>query len=135
MSQITLFYLAICLLYLVVFGEASTAKLREREVPEWFRNQFAPTWLGRFPAAPQYRLIMLLELSVAGLFAAALVLGEPFGSGGRPLMGYGLLLASAVFSLLCFGQRVSFDFGGAASSFVYSALTLVLWFLISMGGA
>lgn len=135
MTQTSVFFLAVCLLYLVVFGEASIAKLREGEVPDWFRQQFADTWLGKLPVGPQYRMIMVLELVVAGLFVAALVTGEPWAEGAKTLMGWGLLLASAVFSMLCFGQRVSFDFAGAASSFVYSGITLVLWFLVAMGGA
>ena len=132
MEQANLFYAAVCVLFLVVFGEASTAKLREREVPEWFLNQFKDTWLSKFPLRAQYRLIMVLELAVAGLFVAAIATGEVWNDGARPLMGYGLLLASTVFSMLCFGQRVSFDFTGAASSFFYSALTLLLWFALSL---
>lgn len=135
MSQTNLFYLAVCTLYLVVFGEASLAKLREREIPEWFRQQFSGTWLARFPLGAQYRLIMVLELLVAGLFVAAIVAGEPFGGDPKELMGFGLLAASGVFAMLCFGQRVSFDFAGAASSFVYGGVSLVLWFLVRMGGA
>lgn len=135
MTQTQLFYLAICVLFLAVFGESSTAKLRERAVPDWFIAQFRDTWLARFSTTLQYRFIMLLELAVALLFVAAIVTGEPFGAGAKILMGYGLLLASAVFSMLCFGQRVSSDFVGAASSYVYAIGALVLWFLVSMGGA
>lgn len=133
MDQSTLFYLAIIALYLVVFGEASTSKLREREVPQWFLDQFADTWLAKGPLKLQYRLIMVLELLVAGLFVVSLAMGEPF-NGERTFLGLGLLGGSGVFTMLCFGQRVSFDFAGAASSFFYSALTLVLWFLVTMGG-
>ncbi len=128
MNPHALFLLAVIALYLVVFGEASLSKLREREVPQWFLDQFSGTWLAKIPLGPQYRMIMVLELVVAGLFVAALVTGEPWAD-TRPLLGYGLLGASGVFTMLCFGQRVSFDFAGAAASFVYSALTLVLWYL------
>lgn len=134
MDQSTVFFGAVALLYLVVFGEASLSKLREREVPQWFLDQFKDTWIGKFPVAPQYRLIMLLELVVAGLFVASIATGELWGD-SRTLMGWGLLGASGVFSMLCFGQRVSFDFAGAASSFFYSGITLLLWYVVSMGGA
>src|SRR5690606_34315084 len=129
-----LFYLAVCLLFLAVFGHSSIAKLCEREVPAWFISQFEGTWLARFSSRLQYRFIMLLELAVALLFLASLAFAEAFGNDPKVFMGYGLLLASAVFTMLCFGQRVSADFVGAASSYVYAAGALILWFLVTNGG-
>jgi hypothetical protein len=131
MDQSSLFHLAIALLYALVFAEASLSKLIAREVPQWFVDQFKDTWLGRFPSAPQYWLIALLELAVFALVVVSVVTGEPWETGQNMYLGYALLLASAVFSLLCFGLRVSFDFAGAASAFAYSALTLILWAVIA----
>ncbi len=131
MDQSALFHLAIALLFALVFAEASLSKFIAREVPQWFVDQFKETWLGHFPTAPQYWLIAVLEFGVFALVVASVVTGEPWEPGQNLLLGYGLLLASAVFSMLCFGLRVSFDFAGAANAFFYSALTLVLWAIIA----
>lgn len=130
MDQSALFHLAIALLLLATFAEASISKIVAREVPQWFVDQFRDTWLGKFPAAPQYWLIALLELGVAALVVVSIVTGEPWATGQNPWIGYALLLASAVFAMLCLGLRVSADFAGAANAFFYGALCLVLWAII-----
>lgn len=127
MEPLSLFLLAICILFIAVFGEASLSKFAGRETPGWFIDQFKATWLGRFPIRPQFWLIAVLEFLVAALFVAALLTGEPFGVDPPALLGYGLLLAAVVFTMLCFGLRVSCDFAGAASAFTYAALSLLLW--------
>ena len=130
MEQSSLFHLAIAGLLLATFAEASLAKLLGREVPQWFVDQFKDTWLGKFPAAPQYWLIAVLELGVAVLVIGSIATGEPWNAGANPWLGYALLLGSLVFSMLCFGLRVSFDFAGAANAFFYGALCLILWAII-----
>lgn len=128
--QQPLFHIAVIILFLVVFGEASVAKLLEGAVPDWFRDQFKETWLGKFPIAPMYWFIALFELAIAGTFVAALVMMEFTAGTPNVLTSMGLIGAMLLFSMLCFGQRVSYDFAGAASSFFYASLSGGLWWVI-----
>ncbi len=130
MDAAALFHLAVALLFLTVFAEAGISKFAAREVPQWFVDQFKDTWLGKLPAAPQFWLIATLEVAVAALVVASVVTGEPWADGVNTWLGYALLLASVVFSMLCFGLRVSFDFAGAANAFFYAALSLILWAIV-----
>ncbi len=130
--QHLVFQWVIIVLFLVVFGEASLSKLFGGGVPDWFRDQFAKSWLSRLAPLPLlWWTIALIELVVAVLFvlaAASFVfptLGMP-----RVWMGWGLLTAILLFSILCFGQRVTFDFAGAANSFYYASLTAILWYIL-----
>ncbi|MEM1009175.1 MAG: hypothetical protein AAGJ35_09230 [Myxococcota bacterium] len=130
--QILAFQGVVVFLYIVVFAEASLAKVVECKTPDWFREQFAKTWLARLaPVALLWWTIVLLELTLAvwfGLAAASF-----FGVlGGQPQwwIGWGTLGAAAFFGVLCFGQRVSFDFMGAANSFFYGVLSLLLWAIV-----
>lgn len=126
MQHEPLFRVIICLLYLAVIGEAGVMKFVGRTTPSWFVDQFRSTWLGRLPAAPQWWTIAFLEVATAALFLVALVRGEPWHE-TQPYIEAGLLSASLVFVALCFGLRVAGDFVGAASGFVYAALSLLLW--------
>ena len=130
MDQAALFHLAVAALFLAVFAEAGISKFIARETPQWFVDQFKETWLGKFPAAPQFWLIATLELAVAALVVASIATGEPWDTGANQWLGYALLLASLVFAMLCFGLRVSFDFVGSANAFFYGALTLILWAIV-----
>lgn len=128
--QHTLFHIAVILLFLVVFAEASLSKIFEGSVPDWFVDQFKETWLGKFPIKPMYWFIALFELAIAGSFVMALVMTEFTASSLNMYTGFGLIGAMVLFSMLCFGQRVSFDFAGAANSFFYASLSGVLWYIV-----
>ncbi len=127
MQQSALFQFVVVVLYLAVFAEASLSKLVARETPQWFRDQFASTWLGAAPLPLMWWSIALAELAVAGVMLAALVSGEVFAAEASPLVGYGLLGATLIFAGLCFGLRVAIDFAGAANAFYYGALSALLW--------
>ncbi len=130
--QSLVFQCAILVLFLVVFGEASLSKLLGGGVPDWFREQFAKSWLGRLAPLPLlWWTIALIELVVAVLFVlAALSFGVSALGTPRYWMSWGLLGAIFLFSILCFGQRVTFDFAGAANSFYYASLTAILWYIL-----
>lgn len=126
MDLYLLFRLGVIALFVVVFAEASLSKLVARETPGWFVDQFKSTWLGRGPLPLMWWTIAIAELVVAGLFIAALARGE-YAGGDVQMMSLGCLGASALFTGLCFGQRVALDFAGAANSFYYSAFSLGLF--------
>ena len=130
-DQLLLFRLAVMLIYFLMFAEASLAKLIPREVPDWFRDQFKDTWLGRLAPAPLlFWPIALFELAIAGLFGAALVTMEFMPGAELFFAPWGCLASMLLFAGLCLGCRVSYDFAGAASSFSYSALSGLLWYLL-----
>lgn len=116
---------------MLILGEAGLSKLVARETPDWFKDQFSGTWLGRFPAGPQWWLIALLEVAAAALLVAGIATGETLAGGTIHLVGWGLLLAAAVFTMLSFGLRVAADFAGSASGYFYAALTLGLYAFVT----
>ena len=65
--------------------------------------------------------------------AASVVMGEPWGE--PTLLSAVCLGASVLFTGLCFGQRVIGDYAGAASAFVYSALSVLLFGALQLVGA
>ena len=129
MDTISLALIVIPILVLSVFAEASLSKLIAREVPEWFRDQFAKTWLGKLPIAPMYWSIAVLELGVAVLAVISLATLE-FNSMETLFLELSLLLATLVFAMLGVGLRVSMDFAGSANAFFYGALCVALWFIV-----
>lgn len=133
MTQILAFRVAVIVLFLVVFVEASLSKVLGGGVPDWFRDQFSKSWLARIAPLPMlWWSIALLELAVAVLFVlAGLSLILPALGAVQMWMGWGFIGAIFLFAILCFGQRVTFDFAGAANSFYYASLTAILWFLFS----
>ena len=130
MEDLNLPRLIAALLPMLVLGEASLAKLFARETPSWFVDQFKDTWLGKFPAAPQWWLVAVLELAAAGLLLAGLVSGEFLASSEPVLLQYGMLLSAVVFVMLTFGLRVAGDFAGAANGYFYTGVTLGLYALL-----
>ncbi|MEE2645469.1 MAG: hypothetical protein VYD19_11095 [Myxococcota bacterium] len=132
-EQLTAFRLALALLYLVMFLEASLAKILPRQVPDWFRDQFKETWMGRLaPTALLFWPIAFAELAIAILFCGALGTQE-FIAGAEPLlMEWGCLASMGLFAALCLGCRVSYDFAGAASAFNYASLSGLSWFLLHL---
>lgn len=131
MTQPQVFHIAVIVLFVATFGEASLSKLIARETPQWFRDQFKDTWLGKLPIALMYWSIALAELAVAGVFVAAAVMMEFKTGTPNTLTGWGCLGAMAIFTALLFGQRVSFDFPGAANSFFYASMSGMLWYIIN----
>ncbi|MFT4703514.1 MAG: hypothetical protein ACI81R_001205 [Bradymonadia bacterium] len=130
MEDVNLPRLIAALLPMLVLGEAALAKIIARETPSWFVDQFKETWLGKFPAGPQWWLVTLLELGAAGLLFAGLVTGEVMAGSEPVLLQYGMLLAALVFVMLTFGLRVAQDFAGAANGYFYTGVTLGLYALL-----
>jgi hypothetical protein len=122
--------LTVVVLFLAVFLEASLGKLTGGPVPDWFADKFRPTLLGRIPPPLLWWPIALAELAVVVLFVAA---------GGAAIMGHAMedalfslafMTATLVYAALLFGLRISQDYVGAASAFLFGAATLALWVLI-----
>lgn len=128
--QTQIFHAAVLLLFIITFVEASLSKFLARETPEWFRNQFQKTWLGKFPLPMMWWSIALIELAVAGLFVTAAVKMEFLKGTPNTFTGWGCLGAMGLFIVLLFGQRVSQDYAGAANSFFYASLSGILWYVI-----
>lgn len=131
LQQSEIFHIAIIVLFLVVFVEASLSKIAARETPDWFKDQFASSWLGKLPTSPMWWTIALVELSIAVLFIIAAVQFEFKTGVANVFTGWGLLGSMFLFIMLCFGQRVSLDYAGAANSFYYAALSGLLWHVVS----
>ncbi|HAA54691.1 MAG TPA: hypothetical protein DCE42_08025 [Myxococcales bacterium] len=130
--QVQVFHIAVVVLFLVVFAEASLSKIVARETPDWFRDQFKDTWMGKFPLSAMWWSIALAELVVAVVFVIALVMMEFQPTVPNVWTGWGLIGSMFLFAGLCFGQRVSFDFAGAANSFYYASLSGILWYIMQM---
>lgn len=129
--QEQVFHIAVIVLFVVMFGEASLSKIFERQTPDWFKDQFKGTWLGKLVPLPMmWWSIALAELCLVGVFVVALVMMEFTPQSPNLYTGWGLLGSMFLFAGMCFGQRVSFDFVGAASSFVYASLSGVLWYIV-----
>lgn len=130
--QSTVFHIAVLALFLVVFLEASLSKILAMQTPEWFAKQFSSTWLAKIAPVPLlWWTIALCELGVAVLFGIAAVRMEFLIGVSSYWTGWGLLGAMGVFTILCFGQRISFDFTGAANSFYYAGISGLLWYVVS----
>ena len=127
-----LFRALVALLPMAILGEAGLSKLIAREVPDWFKEQFDGTWIGRLPLAPQWWLIALAEVAAAGLCLASLVSGEFLVAESPMFLQLGLLASAAVFTALAFGLRVACDFAGSANGFYYAALSLLLYAAVSL---
>lgn len=134
MDLYLLFRLIIVALFLAVFAEASLNKIAARGMPDWFRDQFAKTWMGQFPLGLMWWIITLAELGIALTFVGALIRVE-FQGGDMTLTSLGCLGAGLLFAGLCFGQRVAMDYAGSASAFVYSALSLLLFVAVQATSA
>jgi len=130
--QLQVFHMAVMLLFLVVFAEASLSKIIARETPQWFVDQFKETWLGKLAPVPlMYWTIAIFELAIAVLFVIAAVQMEFLPSVANEFTGWGALAAMVLFTILCFGQRVAMDYAGAASSFFYAGISGMLWYVIT----
>ncbi|MBI1861242.1 MAG: hypothetical protein HYR96_10030 [Deltaproteobacteria bacterium] len=113
-------------IYFLTFLLAGGSKLRDGVVPDWFRGQFGKSFLAKFPGvAPAYWGIALLELLIPVLVIVSLVKGEFAPASGFYFLKLAVSMASVLFVILGFGQRLVLDFVGAANSFFYFCGTLV----------
>lgn len=117
------------ILYTATFLPAGLGKVLEGQAPEWFLNQFGPTFLNLFPGSltAAYLGIGLGELIVSLIFLGSLRV--------RPLtvrtdfFRLGLLGATAIFIVLAFGQRITHQYDPSASLFFYAAFSIVIFLL------
>lgn len=128
--QAQVFHILVIVLFVATFGEASLSKIFGGETPEWFRNQFKDSWMGKLPQPLLWWSIALMELAVAGVFVAAAVRMEFLPGVTNTFTEWGCLGSMFIFISLLFGQRVSLDYAGAANSFFYAGLSGGLWYFI-----
>lgn len=111
-----------------IFLHAGLEKVLGGTVPEWFLQQFAPTFLAHLPGgvAPAYWGIATLEVLAGIVGAIALI---------RPrLADTAFVSAEVVFFALGVGLRISHKYTDAATLFAYFALTLLVHLATSLGG-
>ncbi len=121
--------LAVTLLILMIFTEASIVKWMEWTAPDWFIAQFKDSWMGNLPQTPMFLSIAFLETIVAiGAWVSLFTL-EWLRPPAR-ILRWVLVGVLFIFIMLCFGQRVSGDYSSAAFSFLYFAGTLLMFYVI-----
>lgn len=125
--------LAISSLYLLTFGLAGISKWFDGGAPQWFIDQFKNTWLGKLPGGPrlQYMGIAFLETLVCVGVIISLIFMEFLPQTPTIFLSFSLILSGFIFVILGFGQRVAYDFVGAANSFFYFGMTMVCLYLVA----
>jgi hypothetical protein len=117
-------YAAVYLLFGLTMGLSSIEKLTE-SVPDWFSDQFAGTIVETLPGLSAAWLIAgVLELLVALALLVSVIRLEPLPGRSRTWLRAGLAVAAFTFMLLAIGQRITFQFDGAASLFFYFGATM-----------
>lgn len=117
--------LAILLLFLMVWGFSGIGKVQDG-LPDWFRETFGKTLLGRFPGvAVSYWFVAALELSCAALALLALLRCEFLVSKSPFFLQACGVLGLFTFVVLGFGKWLTRDFAGAFQLFLYFAGTLL----------
>ncbi|MBL9138341.1 MAG: hypothetical protein JNK85_20900 [Verrucomicrobiales bacterium] len=118
-------WLAIALLYAVIWGFASISKLQSG-VPPWFADKFGGTFLAKVPGLnATFWLLTLSELVAFALSLAALLSGEWLARRSPRFLSAALVWSLFVFIQLGFGQWLTAEFNGAFQQFVYFVGTLV----------
>jgi hypothetical protein len=117
-------YVAIYLMFGLTMALSSVEKITG-SAPEWFTGQFQETLVASFPGLEvSWRLAGLLEVAVAVLIIASLVRLEFKPENPKPWLKASLGVAAITFMMLGVGQRISSEFGGAASLFFYFGATM-----------
>jgi hypothetical protein len=123
-------YLAIYALFGLTMGLSSIEKITE-PVPDWFSEQFAGTFVETVPGLGiSWFAAGVLEAAVALLLLASIVTGEFLPGHRRTLLRTGLAVAAFTFMMLAIGQRLTFQFDGAASLFFYFGATMATLLVI-----
>jgi hypothetical protein len=127
-------FLAINLLFLIVWGFAAGSKLIDG-MPSWFGAKFGKTFLASFPGVTAtFWLLAGSELLAFGLGAMALLVGDFVGRKSARFLPAMLAWSLFVFVELGFGLWLTGDFTGGFQQFMYFSGTLVaLQFAVSRG--
>jgi hypothetical protein len=117
-------YVAIYLIFGLTMGLSSIEKLTG-PVPDWFSDQFESTWVASFPGlGVAWLMAGVLEIAVALLCVVSIVTLEVLPSRRKPFLKLALGIAAITFMMLAIGQRITFQFDGAASLFFYFGATM-----------
>lgn len=124
--------IAIISIYLVLFGTAAQGKWSSLKTPDWFLKQFEKSIIARMPGGTSFGYWMIATVEAALTFsfltAGAMLFLSP--DLGLEILRYSLIGAMFLFSFLCFGLRVTFDFQGSANMFVYFAASLLCLYVL-----
>ena len=127
--------LPIYIVHIYTWLMASGEKFLGGPIPENFTKAFGATFLGIFPGVTvSFYQIAVMELATALLFVASLVRGEFFEGSPRPLLNWGLWLATLNFAMLGFGMRLVNNYQGAADLFQYLGANVVIWLFVCYHG-
>lgn len=111
--------LAIIFIYAILLGTSAWDKIKTRNVPDWFMQQFSKSFLGPYPMlikAAYWQITALECLLFVGFLGSLIFPG---------ILLISLVTALFLFGILCFGLRISYDFQGSANMFTYFAATLI----------
>jgi hypothetical protein len=123
-------YLAIYWIFAATWLWSFWDKLSD-PVPQWFKDQFGPTFVDTFPGLTlSWRVAGILELTAGLLFLASVVALEFLPGRRKTILLAALALSACIFAYLGFGQRVTDQFDSAASLFFYFGATLVTWVVV-----
>lgn len=119
-------------LFIGTFGQASSEKFLSGGTPDWFKNQFQSTFVGRLPggATVPYYLIACLEAAVVLLFLLSLGHMEFLPAHDVSFLKAALVLSLFAFFLLGFGLRISGDYQGAANLFAYFGVAFLIFIYV-----
>jgi peptidoglycan/LPS O-acetylase OafA/YrhL len=130
MAAYYLKYLAIYWVFAAMWLWSAPEKLTD-PVPQWFSDQFGPTFVDTFPGLTlSWRLAGIAELVAGLLFLLSLVLLEFLPGRRKTVLLAALAVSACIFAYLGFGQRVTDQFDSAASLFFYFGATLVTWVVV-----
>ena len=117
--------LAIILIYAILLGTSAYEKLKSFTIPEWFTKQFATTPIGKsaFLTKSSYWVIAFIELALTICFISSMF--------SPACLAWALIGSLFLFSILCFGLRLSYDFQGSANMFTYFGCTLISLYLVT----
>lgn len=100
-------------------------------VPQWFIDQFSPTFVDEFPGLTlSWRVAGVAELLVGLTFLVSLARLEFLPGRRKPVLLLALAGSACMFAYLGFGQRITDQFDSAASLFFYFGATVTSWIVV-----
>jgi hypothetical protein len=123
-------YLAIYWIFAGMWLWSFREKLAD-PVPQWFIDQFSPTFVDEFPGLElSWRAAGVAELVIGLLFIVSLIRLEFLPGRRKSVLLLALASSGCMFAYLGFGQRITDQFDSAASLFFYFGATLTAWIVV-----
>jgi hypothetical protein len=123
-------YIAIYLVFGASTAISSIESLTD-PVPQWFSDRFDGTFVADVPGLEvAWRVVGGLEVAVAAVLVASLVLLEVLPRRRKPLLKLGLGLAALTSALLALGQGLGSQLDGAGSLLLYFGATMATLLIV-----